>query len=120
MTPGLVEHLLRREYPTNTRDLDAVLWRAMAESEEDTLTLPESEREATRSTPPKEGAESRDPASAEEPTLDAIRAALASAKGSVTRAAKALGLTSRYALYRLMKKHGVDGDADEEAKAERE
>ena len=31
MTPALVEHLLRRPYATNTRELDAALWRAMAE-----------------------------------------------------------------------------------------
>jgi transcriptional regulator of acetoin/glycerol metabolism len=40
------------------------------------------------------------------PDAHAIRDALA--KGGVTDAARKLGLTSRYALYRLMKKHGID------------
>jgi transcriptional regulator of acetoin/glycerol metabolism len=32
--------------------------------------------------------------------------------GSVPRAASALGLSSRYALYRLMKKYGIATDDD--------
>ena len=80
--------------------------------------LPESERERERETgnpaPPIEsGAREREAVSAEEPTLESIRAALAKAKGSVTRAAKTLGLSSRYALYRLMKKHGLEGEDPE-------
>ena len=33
---------------------------------------------------------------------------LAAADGNLSKAARALGLSSRYALYRLMKKHGID------------
>jgi transcriptional regulator of acetoin/glycerol metabolism len=43
-----------------------------------------------------------------DPGADAIRAALASGKNSVTAAAKALGLRNRYVLYRLMRKHGIE------------
>jgi two-component system nitrogen regulation response regulator GlnG/two-component system response regulator HydG len=42
-----------------------------------------------------------------EPSADDIRAALDSVGGSVGKAARILGLTSRFALYRLMKKHAV-------------
>ena len=42
------------------------------------------------------------------PSGESIRAALAGAEGSVQRAARALGLKSRFVLYRLMKKHGVE------------
>ena len=107
MAPALVEHLLQRKYAANTRELDAILWHAMAESTEDTLVVPERELDALAATPSNEPA-ARDSPSLEEPPPEAIRAALADAKGSVTRAAKALGLSSRYALYRLMKKHGME------------
>ncbi|HHO53845.1 MAG TPA: hypothetical protein ENK18_23985 [Deltaproteobacteria bacterium] len=40
-------------------------------------------------------------------TAEVIGAALDEVGGSVTRAAEALGLSSRYALYRLMKRHGI-------------
>jgi DNA-binding NtrC family response regulator len=46
-----------------------------------------------------------------EPNRDEIRAALARHDGRVAEAARSLGLSSRYALYRLMKKHGIDPDA---------
>ena len=43
-----------------------------------------------------------------------IEAALVEAQGSVTTAARLLGLKNRFALYRLMKRHGIAGP-DEEA-----
>jgi len=95
---ALVEELLVRPYATNIRELEALLWRAMAASPADTVILPDelrSER-AGRATA--------------EPNAEAIRAALAGAAGSVQRAARALGLPSRYALYRLMKKHAIEVD----------
>jgi two-component system nitrogen regulation response regulator GlnG/two-component system response regulator HydG len=111
MKASLVEHVLLRDFATNTRELDALLWRAMAESPEDTLIVPESELAPKRASSTQLAAApgAKDEAIVEEPSLEAIRAALAAAKGSVSRAAKALGLSSRYALYRLMKKHGVEG-----------
>ena len=48
-----------------------------------------------------------------EPTLEEIRGALARVDNSVTRAARLLGLRSRYALYRLMKKHGVAAEEND-------
>jgi len=42
-----------------------------------------------------------------EPSADDIRAALDSVGGSVGKAARILRLSSRFALYRLMKKHAV-------------
>jgi len=42
-----------------------------------------------------------------EPTADDITNTLARESGSITRTARALGLSSRYALYRLMKKYGI-------------
>jgi transcriptional regulator of acetoin/glycerol metabolism len=41
-----------------------------------------------------------------------IEAALAKMGGKVTRAARLLGLKNRYALYRLMARHGIGSDDD--------
>jgi transcriptional regulator of acetoin/glycerol metabolism len=111
MTPSFAEHIVRRIYAANARELDAILWRSMRDSPEDTLVVPESE---AGQRPSAREPVSPEPTGMAEPTADAIRAALTEAKGSVTRAAKALGLSSRYALYRLMKKHGVEGQGETE------
>ncbi len=95
----LVENLLLRHYETHVRELDALLWRAIADSPGDTVLLSEELRAGGR-------------ARTGEPDAKEIRAALAAASGSVQRASQALGMKSRFALYRLMKKHGVDGGTD--------
>ncbi|MEA2750455.1 MAG: hypothetical protein QOI41_4598, partial [Myxococcales bacterium] len=92
---ALVEQLLVRDYETHIRELDALIWRAMAGSPGDTVLLTDDLRQEARREI--------------EPTAVELRAALKSA-GSVQNAAKALGLKSRYALYRLMKKHGIVAD----------
>ena len=102
--PELVEELLVREYDTNVRELDALLWRAMADSPGDTVMLTEELRKESRGR-------------ATEPTNDQIRAAIARADGSVQTAARALGLKSRYALYRLMKKHGIEAETSNDVDA---
>jgi transcriptional regulator of acetoin/glycerol metabolism len=48
--------------------------------------------------------------SLDEPSRDAVAAALAQAHGNVSRAAQALGL-SRQALYRRMERYGMSGPA---------
>ena len=128
LRPELVRHLLQREYTTNIRELDAVLFKAMSESYGDTLELPAEARgpsgsvdaytSQVQSRPPPSRASTRPPPSNDpgpstprperpEPTADEIRAALAASAGSVPKASEALGLSSRYVLYRLMKKHGI-------------
>ena len=94
--PALVEALLTREYETNIRELDALLWRAMAASPGDTVMMTDELRREPQSTP-----------RASEPGAEQIRAALDQANGSVSGAARALGVKSRFALYRMMKKHGI-------------
>jgi transcriptional regulator of acetoin/glycerol metabolism len=122
----LVQHLLQRRYTANIRELDAMLWRAMSESHGDVIEAPPELRPAAIS-----GIPSRIPSSAPAPTsandsseivlapVEAkpepgaaeIRAALVRHQGRVAEAARTLGLSSRYALYRLLKKHGIDPDA---------
>jgi two-component system response regulator HydG len=100
--PALVEALLLRTYETNVRELDGLLWRAMAASPGDAILFMEELR-----------GEGYPKSRATDPDPEQIRVALKQAEGSVSAAARALGLKSRFVLYRLMKKHGIDGaDAD--------
>jgi DNA-binding NtrC family response regulator len=126
--PVLVSHLLQRHYTANIRELDAMLWRAMSESHGDVIEAP-PELRAISGMPPRlssPGPTSATPSSANEsqqigalpaaearpePGADEIRAALKRHDGRVAEAARTLGLSSRYALYRLLKKHGIDPDA---------
>ena len=106
LSAALVEHLLRRSYPGNVRELEAFLLRAMSESPGDELEAPPDESPALGSHEP---APQTSPPRAREPSRGAVRAALKAAGGGVcTEAARALGL-SRYALYRLLRKQGMAG-----------
>lgn len=61
--------------------------------------------------PGDEAPHAREPHRAEVPELSEaqVRASLAEHQGNIVRTAQALGLTSRYVLYRLMRKHGIEG-----------
>jgi two-component system nitrogen regulation response regulator GlnG/two-component system response regulator HydG len=102
--PGLIEYALRHEWTANTRQLDAVLWKAMSESPGDEIGPPSEWATVSVRAGASVASSSRPPS---EPSADDIRAALDSVGGSVGKAARILGLTSRFALYRLMKKHAV-------------
>ncbi len=96
--PLLVDRLLRHSWTTHVRELDRLLWQAMAESEEAYIALtPGVEAEI----------DIPEPEPAEEVGREEVEAALARHEGNVTRAARELGLKNRYALYRLMKRYGL-------------
>ncbi|HEX4417893.1 MAG TPA: sigma 54-interacting transcriptional regulator [Kofleriaceae bacterium] len=126
----LIMHLLQVRYPTNLRELDAILWQAMAASPGDAITwrpggpsaplfAPPTERPTERPAerpidPPAEPLINRPAARspracAPEPSQAQVRASLTEHRGNIARTAQALGLTSRYVLYRLMRKHGIGG-----------
>jgi len=107
--PHFVEQILRRSYPGNIRDLDGLIWRAMSESRADVIDPLHDESWAEPAAPAPARAPRRMTA-ADEPTVDAIREAMRGSAGSITEAARALGLPSRYALYRLLRKHGIEVD----------
>ena len=114
--PLLVQLLLQRHYAANIRELDAILWRAMSESHGDVIEAPAELRPSLSEQPsalsePMETPSSPPVESRPEPGRDEIRAALVRHDGRVAEAARTLGLSSRYALYRLMKKHGIEPDA---------
>lgn len=120
---SLVAHLLKAPYATNVRELSALLWRAMSAStgsaiewasESPSRGSGEVPTSGPGAPPPPPGAEEpvavqmEDPA-VPEPSEAEVRAALAAHGSNIVRTAQALRLSSRYVLYRLMRKHGIEG-----------
>lgn len=119
----LIEYLLRYPYRTNIRELDALLWQAMSASAGDSLDwpdnapkLPSSSKEETAVQPAVEmdtqvsdRHDSAIPSDENEPAKAQIQASLKEHGGNIVRTARALGLSSRYVLYRLMRKYGIEG-----------
>jgi len=95
--PGLVEALFVHDYTSHMRELEALLVLAMAGSRGGTVELTDAVRERLGSG----GAPRRGP-----PTREDIEATLARV-GTASRAWVELGLSSRDALNRLMKKYGL-------------
>jgi DNA-binding NtrC family response regulator len=97
--PGLVAALIQHTYSTHLRELESLLVLSMAGSRQGFLELTPAVRErlqARREAAPGGSAPSR----------EEIEAALART-GTATRAWQELGLSSRDALNRLMKKYGI-------------
>lgn len=107
--PQLVEALLRHRYSLHARELLRLLWLALSGSPGDHLALSPA---LSAELGPRE---ERRPA--EPPGREAVEAALAAAGGRASLAAEALGLSSRFVLYRLMKKYGLGGEAPGEEPA---
>jgi DNA-binding NtrC family response regulator len=107
---ALVDALVRHAYTTHVRELGALLWRAMASSSGDRVALTDELKDELASA--RAQMEARDEPPAAEPDAAQIRASLASSDGSVTKAARALGV-SRFALYRLLKKHGIEMERED-------
>jgi len=107
---GFVDLLMKRSYPTNIRELDGLLWHAMSNSPGTLIQWPGDQNSSSPSIPePPRLEETAD--SPEETTREIseseVRAALAEQNGNIVRTAKALGLSSRYVLYRMMRKYGI-------------
>lgn len=96
LSQALVSRLVQRPPPGNVRGLQAYLWRALAESPLDALEAPRDDEPpplADSSSHAEEGAR--------------LQEVLNAHAGSLERTWRALGLSSRFALMRLMKKHGI-------------
>jgi len=102
IAPALMVALLRHPWTHHVRELSTVLWAAVSSSPGRALVLT-PEVDALLQAPGTSSATA--PSSLD---ADTLRQALARADGNVTAAAEALGLSSRYALYRLMRRHGVE------------
>jgi two-component system nitrogen regulation response regulator GlnG/two-component system response regulator HydG len=115
LAPELVDHLLRRPYLHHVRELSSLLWSAVGASREQHLALPPGLRGALPTLPPPPGppsvrAPTPGPPSVRPgagPTIEEIEACLDRCEGNVSRAWRDLGLTSRDALNRLLRKHAI-------------
>jgi two-component system nitrogen regulation response regulator GlnG/two-component system response regulator HydG len=98
--PALLERLLGHDYELHFRELRRLVLIAMEHSAGDHLAeSPALDRELKRSAP------------ALEPDALEIQQALSACGGSVSKAAHALRLPSRFALYRLMKRFSIRSEA---------
>jgi two-component system, NtrC family, response regulator HydG len=95
LASGFVSRLLRHAFDANVRDLRHLLWRALAESTGDTLEWPQLSEPSTSD------------ARGEELPHAQIERALQAHNGSLEKTWRALGLQNRYALRRLIAKHGL-------------
>jgi DNA-binding NtrC family response regulator len=102
LSAELLTLLIRRSTPGNVRDLRNILWRSLAESRSDKLSWPPSVQATER-------VKAAAAASVALPDDEAerIRQALDQHGGSIEQTWRSLGLSSRFALNRLMKKHGI-------------
>jgi transcriptional regulator with AAA-type ATPase domain len=105
IAPELIDAMLHHEYTDHLRELERWMWIALGTSRSSFLDLTAALHEQRR-LPDERQAPAGEPV-AKERAREEIEAALAQARGSITQAARRLGLKNRYALYRLMKRHGV-------------
>lgn len=89
--------LAEQRWQTHARELERLLWAAVASSRGDHIAAPPAS-----ASPPRPGDE-------DEPELDPdqIREVLDRTDWVVSRAWRELGLRNRYQLARLMKRHGI-------------
>ena len=127
IAPQLVDALLRHHYSLHLRELTRLMWIALSTSPDAFLSLtPQllaelrygaAKEKEHREPDPRDAVGARVehdmPPEAPEPTRAEIEAALAQSRGSVTAAARRLGLKNRFILYRLLKRHGISTSDDE-------
>ncbi|MCC6555549.1 MAG: sigma-54-dependent Fis family transcriptional regulator [Polyangiaceae bacterium] len=109
----LVEALLQHRFSLHTRELERLMWVALGTSPGDVLTLTPELRAAMKideTAPERASAPSTDPRTVGRAEIEA---ALAAVGGSITEAARELGLKNRFVLYRLMKRLGMVAPEDD-------
>lgn len=117
VTPELITALVRHDYRAHVRELETALWASLTTSTQHFLALT-PEVEELLAAPADEVSEAalgeayaaapRGSSSGPAPSPAEIEDALRAHAGNVQAASRALGLESRYVLYRLMRKHGID------------
>ena len=112
----LVDHLVRRPLPTNVRELEGVLVRAVNASTDakDKLRLAPEDETSAPSRPPAAPAarverepRGQAPPAPGDPSKEQVVECLERERGNVARAARGLGL-QRNKLYRLMESYGIE------------
>jgi two-component system nitrogen regulation response regulator GlnG/two-component system response regulator HydG len=110
--PALMDGLVRHRYTHHVRELGALLWSAIAGSEAHYVAL--TDEVQSKLSLPAPGAGERG-----SPSVEAIVACLDRHEGNVSQAWRELGLSSRDALNRLMKKHGIKAPPSRRGRAQR-
>ncbi|MCU0659856.1 MAG: sigma 54-interacting transcriptional regulator [Polyangiaceae bacterium] len=105
VAPELVAALLDHRYTTHVRELESLLYTAMAESTGHFVALTVGVERRLAIEPLREDASP--PQAGPPPTAQEVEAALERHQGNVSRAWKELGLSSRDALNRLLKKYQI-------------
>jgi two-component system nitrogen regulation response regulator GlnG/two-component system response regulator HydG len=113
VAPDLVEALLRHAYTHHLRELERLVWTAITTSRDDYVGFTPEVRAELRTDGP-EAPGDAGASDAPAPDAAAVTAALEASRGNVTRAAARLGLKNRFALYRLLKKLGIEAPAEPE------
>lgn len=106
IAPDLLQALVHHPYTHHVRELQSLLWLAIETSPGRALQLTPELRNALASSVAGDESQARPP-EVQELDAEQLQAALHATNGNVTNAAKRLGLSSRYTLYRLMRKHGL-------------
>jgi len=110
--------LVKHRWSTHVRELDAILWASLTSSKGGVAELTDEVRramglgardvrEVAISSPPAAMRSSAPPRG--EVTAEAVRESMAKHQGVKDRVWRELGLPSRFALRRLLKKHGIEG-----------
>lgn len=108
VSPDLIAALMRHHHSCNVRELDRLLWRAVAESSHNYVALTRALSDELGE--PAHAGPETPPLAVPEPTQQEVMGALNRHHGHVAKAASSLGMSSRYALYRLMRKYGLRVD----------
>ncbi len=109
MSVAFVRDLLVHTYTTHARELEAILWRAL-ETRRDLLESVRDEG-ATGTSEPAGGAGPLRPLRSARPggpTVELLQRCLDAHNGVIEDAWRDLGLSSRHALTRLIRKHGIE------------
>lgn len=110
IAPDFVIRLLRHPFTHHVRELDRIVWLAIGSAEDDYIGVTEAvDAELSNPGSPSDVAEIR--------REDLVRA-LREHGRSPTRIARALGVKNRFVLHRLLKKHGLTTDSEDEGGSE--
>ena len=107
VSAALVRGLLRRRLTTHVREIQQLTWSALQASRGDTVEPAPATEPAAPTGSPATKWEAWVGAAPDAIPLAALQAALDAHQGHKERTAAALGLSSRFVLLRLLRRHGL-------------